>query len=161
MQRVRGAFPGVRRFTVSPYQGIEPSMADNLTAEQRRRNMQAIRSKNTSPEMSVRKFLHRNGFRYRLHVRSLPGSPDIVLRRYSTVVFVHGCFWHQHGCVRTALPKSRKRYWKPKLLNNIARHAEQVKQLHALGWRAITVWECQIRGHALQRKFKPLLAKRG
>lgn len=135
-------------------------MVDNLTLEQRRRNMRAIRSKDTIPEVLVRKFLHGSGFRYRLHVRSLPGSPDLVLKRYATVVFVHGCFWHQHGCARNAVPKSRKQYWKPKLENNVRRHADQVKQLRALGWRTITVWECQTQGNALRRRFNFLLRER-
>ena len=136
-------------------------MADNLTSIQRRRNMQAIRSKNTTPELLVRKFLHAEGFRFRLHDRSLPGCPDIVLKRHGVLIFVHGCFWHQHGCGRSVLPKTRASYWHPKLQNNVRRHANRLKTLRGLGWRVITVWECQIDTTALRRRLATLLRKKG
>jgi DNA mismatch endonuclease Vsr len=98
-------------------------MADNLTRAQRRRTMQAIRAWNTKPEIITRKFLRAHGLRFRLHDASLPGVPDVVLRKYRTVIFIHGCFWHQHGCARSVLPKSRQSYWHPKLENNARRHA--------------------------------------
>src|SRR6266567_4811503 len=92
-------------------------MTDTLTRAQRRQCMQAIRSQNTQPELIARRFLHRLGFRYRLHVEGLPGKPDIVLPRFKTVIFVHGCFWHSHTCARSVTPKTRSDYWIPKLAN--------------------------------------------
>ena len=135
-------------------------MADNHTAMQRSRNMQAIRSTNTRPELVVRKLLHARGFRYRLHDRSLPGSPDIVLKSYRTAIFVHGCFWHQHGCSRSSLPKSHQNYWHPKLSRNVQRHARQADELRALGWEVITVWECEIDTSALPRRLRGLFKRR-
>ncbi|WP_456649645.1 MULTISPECIES: very short patch repair endonuclease [unclassified Bradyrhizobium] len=134
-------------------------MVDTHTGLQRRRNMQAIRSTNTRPELVVRSLLHARGFRYRLHVRSLPGRPDIVLKRYRTAIFVHGCFWHQHGCPRSSLPKSRKSYWHPKLSNNVERHKRQVNELRALGWRVITIWECEVDTPTLARRLRTLFKR--
>lgn len=132
-------------------------MADTVTPAQRRRNMQAIRSKHTGPELLVRKFLHRRGFRYRLHDPTLPGQPDIVLKRFGAVVFVHGCFWHRHGCSRSVLPKSRESYWYPKLANNVRRHKQRLCELDKLGWRVITVWECETHNKTLRQRLLPLL----
>jgi len=107
--------------------------------------MKRIRHKDTQPELAVRSFLYRNGFRFRLHQNSLPGTPDIVLSRYRTVIFVHGCFWHQHpGCVHTGVPKSNQPYWRPKLERTIHRDAKHREQLTALGWHVEVVWECEI-----------------
>ena len=97
-------------------------MPDNLTPEQRRRTMQSIQSKNTKSELRTRSFLHALGFRFRLHDKSLPGKPDIVLKKHRTAIFVHGCFWHQHGCARSVFPKTNQIYWIPKLEANVARH---------------------------------------
>ena len=104
-------------------------MPDNLTAEQRRRTMQSIQSKNTKSELRTRSFLHAMGFRFRLHDHSLPGKPDIVLKKHRTAVFVHGCFWHQHGCARSVVPKTNQTYWIPKLQANVAR--TRFKQLNS------------------------------
>jgi len=112
-------------------------MADNLTGAQRRRTMQAIRAKNTKPEIITRQFLHREGFRFRLHDRSLPGVPDVVLKKYRTAIFIHGCFWNQHGCRRSVLPKSRRSYWFPKLAANVQRHNDRITKLRALGGRSL------------------------
>src|SRR6266496_3638383 len=119
--------------------------------------MAGIRGKNTQPEFQVRRFLSDCGFRYRLHVRSLPGRPDIVLRKYKTVVFVHGCFWHQHpGCALAYMPKSNKSFWRSKLRGNAARDIAHRKALKRLGWRVITVWECQLQTKRLRRVVQQL-----
>jgi len=135
-------------------------MADNLTGAQRRRTMQAIRAKNTKPEIITRQFLHREGFRFRLHDRSLPGVPDVVLKKYRTAIFIHGCFWHQHGCRRSVLPKSRRSYWFPKLAANVQRHNDRITKLRALGWKVITIWECETKGSALRRRLASLFGRR-
>lgn len=120
-------------------------MADIVDAATRSRMMSSIRGKDTGPEMIVRKFLHSRGFRYRLHVRDLPGRPDIVLPRYRTVIFVHGCFWHQHTNCRDAVtPKSNRTFWKTKLDGNVERDRRNLTALRSGGWRCLTIWECQI-----------------
>lgn len=119
---------------------------DVLTPEQRRRTMAAVKSKNTKPELVVRRLLHAAGYRFRLHRKDLVGKPDIVLPKYRTVVFVHGCFWHQHSaCKSAARPASRQEYWEAKLDRNISRDASNRAQLEALGWQVIVVWECEIK----------------
>lgn len=111
--------------------------------------MSRIRSVNTRPELAVRKALHARGFRFRLQRRDLPGKPDIVLPKYRAVVFVHGCFWHQHpGCRLASWPKSRPEYWAPKLGRNVERDAAAAKALEALGWRYFVIWECDTRSPA-------------
>jgi DNA mismatch endonuclease (patch repair protein) len=119
---------------------------DKLSKEHRSWNMSRIRGQNTSPELRVRSLLHRSGFRFRLHRRDLPGSPDIVLPRHRVVVFVHGCFWHRHPrCRLAARPKSRRLFWKKKFLENVIRDRRAVSQLAKLGWRVIIIWECETR----------------
>lgn len=119
--------------------------ADNLTPEQRKKTMSRIRSRDTKPEMLVRSYLHGKGYRYRLHRRDLPGCPDLVFAQYRVVVFVHGCFWHQHpGCPRAVMPKTRQEYWRPKLQRNVQRWNENMKKLERLGWKVLVVWECQL-----------------
>src|SRR5258708_22235222 len=135
-------------------------MPDNLTAEQRRRTMQSIQSKNTKSELTTRSFLHALGFRFRLHDQSLPGKPDIVLKKHRTAVFVHGCFWHQHGCARCALPKTNKTYWIPKLQANVARHKLQMAELRAAGWDVLVIWECETSDLDLRKHFRSLVRKR-
>lgn len=120
-------------------------MGDRLTKEQRRHNMSAIKSINTTPELVVRKLLYRLGFRYRIHDRKLPGSPDIVLPKYHTVIMVHGCFWHMHGCALTKIPATRKDFWITKLEKNRARDVEQERLLRSLGWTVIIIWECGLK----------------
>lgn len=108
--------------------------------------MGLIRSANTKPELIVRKLLHSLGFRFRLHKKDLPGKPDIVLKKHKTVIFVHGCFWHQHkGCKRSNMPKSNKNYWKPKLEKNIHRDKLHKRDLAKLGWKTVIVWECEVK----------------
>jgi DNA mismatch endonuclease, patch repair protein len=108
--------------------------------------MAQIRAKNTKPEIVVRSLLHRLGFRYRLHVRSLPGCPDIVLRRWRTIILVHGCFWHRHvGCKLAYTPKTRGEFWRKKFHDNVRRDRQHLHDIEALGWRVLVIWECQIR----------------
>lgn len=121
-------------------------MADHLTKIERSKNMAAIKSKNTSPEIAIRKILHSEGFRYRLHDKKLPGKPDLVFKKYRTVIFVHGCFWHQHkNCKRANIPKSNVDYWITKISKNVQRDKGHLKELRKKGWRVLTVWECQVK----------------
>lgn len=121
-------------------------MTDIKTPEQRSRNMDAIRSSDTKPEMLVRRYLHSMGWRYGLHNKKLPGSPDIVMRRFKTVIFVNGCFWHGHeNCKYYRLPKSNTGFWQAKIDKNRARDARDIESLNKLGWRVIIVWECQLK----------------
>lgn len=121
-------------------------MADVVDRETRSRMMAGIRSKNTRPEMLIRRGLHAEGFRYRLHKGGLPGKPDLVLLKWNAVVFVHGCFWHVHDCPRFKWPSSREEFWRVKLTRNRARDTESVDSLVALGWRVLIVWECALIG---------------
>lgn len=111
----------------------------------RSRTMQAIRKKNTKPELRVRRRLHALGYRFRLHRRDLPGTPDIVLPRHGVVIQVHGCFWHQHaGCRYSVQPRTRQEYWLPKLERNVSRDEAVAAELEALGWRVLILWECEL-----------------
>lgn len=124
--------------------GVQSRMTDHLTKERRSWNMSRIRSTNTKPELIVRSILHRAGFRFRLHVKDLPGKPDIVMPKHKTVIFVHGCFWHGHKrCRRGNLPKSNQEYWLNKIGGNKTRHAKHARKLRRMGWRVIVAWECQ------------------
>lgn len=121
-------------------------MADVHSKETRSYNMSRIRSKDTKPEMLVRKFLFSKGFRYRLHDKKLPGKPDIVLPKYKTVIFIHGCFWHGHeGCRYYVVPKTRTEWWLHKITNNINKDSAAVMALETMGWKVITVWECDLK----------------
>lgn len=121
-------------------------MADVLTTEQRRLNMSRIRGRDSKPEMLVRRLVHSLGFRYRLHVRNLPGSPDLVFPARRKVVFVHGCFWHRHRCpLGQPAPKTRAVFWRNKLTRNVARDSEVRRALKRAGWRTCVVWQCQTR----------------
>lgn len=120
-------------------------MTDIVDAATRSRMMAGIRGKDTKPELLVRSYLHRNGLRYRLHVKDLPGKPDIVLPKYRTVVFVHGCFWHQHpGCKYAVMPGNNKAFWKNKLEGNAIRDKKNIALLRKGGWKCHTIWECQV-----------------
>ena len=113
-------------------------------SEQRSRNMSAIKSKNTKPEIKVRKILHSMGYRFRLHSKDLPGSPDIVLPKYKTVIFVHGCFWHRHdSCKYASTPKTRKEFWNKKFTENKKRDSEIQEKIKILDWRSVVIWECE------------------
>ncbi len=120
---------------------------DKLSKEHRSWNMSRIRSRNTRPEMVVRSLLHKAGFRFRLHVKGLPGTPDIVLPKYRMAIFVHGCFWHRHpGCRYAYMPTTRRLFWKNKFARNVARDRLARRQLEAAGWRVLIIWECQAEG---------------
>ena len=121
-------------------------MADVVAGPVRSRMMSGIRSQNTKPEIAVRRTLHAGGFRFRLHDRSLPGRPDLVLRKWRTVVLVHGCFWHGHrGCRYFRWPSTRRDFWRDKIGKNMERDRRDVNRLLALGWRVAVVWECALR----------------
>lgn len=120
-------------------------MADTHSKEVRSKNMSRIRSTNSKPEETIRKYLFSKGLRYRKNVRKLPGCPDIVLPKYKTVVFVNGCFWHKHDCGRFVWPSSNEEYWHKKINRNIERDANNLRTLTEQGWRVITIWECQLK----------------
>lgn len=125
---------------------------DKLTPKRRSDNMRAIRSKDTSPEMAVRRLIHSLGYRYRLHGSKLPGKPDLVFAGRTKAIFIHGCFWHLHaGCREGRIPDSRRSYWKPKLEGNRARDARNRRALRRLGWSVLVIWECQIKREATLR----------
>jgi DNA mismatch endonuclease (patch repair protein) len=124
-------------------------------------NMSRIRSRDTKPELWVRRLIHSAGYRYRLHVKDLPGKPDLVFPARNAVIFVHGCFWHSHGACREGrIPDSNQSYWGPKLARNVERDAQHVALLKAHGWRVLTIWECEIaHDYALLRKIKKFLER--
>lgn len=134
-------------------------MADNHSKEVRSINMSHIRSTNSKPEEIVRKYLFAEGFRYRKNVKKLPGCPDIVLPKYKTVIFVNGCFWHKHDCPRFVWPSSNQDYWRPKILRNIERDNQSRKELETLGWKVITVWECELKKNVLNETLVKLIAE--
>ena len=119
-------------------------MADRMTKEQRHRCMSHITGRDTKPELLVRKFLWHHGFRYRLYDKKLPGKPDIVMRKWKTVILVNGCFWHGHDCDNFKLPKSNQEFWKTKIENNKKRDKLNLQKLRLLGFRIITLWECEL-----------------
>lgn len=135
-------------------------MADVHTNAQRSYNMSRIKGKNTKPEMLVRKYLHAHGFRYKLHDKNLPGKPDLVLPKYKTVIFIHGCFWHgHHNCKYFTIPKTRTEWWTEKINKNIANDEKAVKLLKKEGWKIITVWECKLKPAKLEQTLFALLKK--
>ncbi len=137
-------------------------MADVHSKETRSYNMSRIRSKNTKPEMLVRKFLHENGFRYRLHVKNLPGKPDIVLPKYKTVIFVNGCFWHGHeGCKYYVVPKTRTEWWLDKIGKNIKNHEKAEKELMALSWNILNIWCCGLKAKTITETWNNVKAHLG
>lgn len=138
-------------------------MTDTLTPEERSKRMSLIRSKDSSPEMKLRSLVHKMGFRYRLHVKDLPGTPDLVFPSRRAVIFMHGCFWHRHeGCKLARLPKSKLDFWKPKLEENRKRDIRNQNQLKELGWRVLVVWECEMSNHELvSEKVREFLQEKG
>lgn len=118
-------------------------MTDIFSKETRSKIMTCIRGKDTKPELTVRRLLHRAGFRFRLHRKDLPGCPDIILPKYGSVIFVHGCFWHGHSCRDGKHPKSNQAYWLPKLKRNKERSKRNNKELRRNGWSVIVIWECE------------------
>jgi DNA mismatch endonuclease (patch repair protein) len=126
-------------------------MADIITIEQRSWLMSQIKEKNTKPEIAIRKLLHSKGFRFRIHDKRLAGKPDLLLPKYKTVIFIHGCFWHQHpGCSVSHMPKSNIEYWASKLGKNIIRDKKNKKELKKAGWKVIVIWECDIKKHPIK-----------
>ena len=137
-------------------------MTDVVDRATRSRMMSGIRGRDTKPELKVRRYLHAAGLRYRLHDHTLPGRPDIVLPRFRTVVFVHGCFWHSHpGCRYAYRPKSNEVFWREKLARNAARDAVAEARLRAMGWDVQTVWECGLGDTALARLALGIKCSRG
>lgn len=118
-------------------------MMDTRTPEQRRKIMKSVGTKDTGPEMTVRRMVHRMGYRFRLHRKDLPGTPDLVFPGKRKVLFVHGCYWHGHGCAKGRLPKSRLEYWEPKIKKNRLRDTKAIAALASLGWKALVVWQCE------------------
>lgn len=137
-------------------------MADVHTAEQRSRNMAAIRGKDTKPELIVRGIAHRLGYRFRLHSKGIPGTPDLVFRRLKKVIFVHGCYWHVHNCKWGAvIPKTNAEFWQEKRSGNVARDTRTLQRLRDEGWEVLTIWECQTKdAETTQRLVKAFLGER-
>lgn len=136
-------------------------MADKLSKERRSQNMAAIKSKNTAPEVRVRKLLHAMGYRFRLHARELPGKPDIVFRPRRKAILVHGCFWHGHdaGCSDSRMPKSNRGYWGPKIIGNRERDARHLAALRDLGWDVLVLWDCEtLSSEKLTKKLTTFLS---
>lgn len=132
---------------------------DTITPEQRSWIMSRVHSENTKPEMIVRSFLHRQGFRFRLHDKRLPGKPDIVLPKYKTVIEVRGCFWHHHkGCKKASVPYSNTAFWKEKFRKNRERDRKHEAKLHDLGWNVIVIWECEIKNMKYIEKVERFLS---
>lgn len=126
---------------------------DSISAVRRSANMSRIRSKDTEPEMLIRRMLHALGYRYSLHRRDLPGVPDVVFPGRGRVIFVQGCFWHQHKkCVDGKMPSSRIEYWKPKLLRNVERDRQNISKLRHAGWKVMSLWECEVANHESVRE---------
>ncbi|MGY0835760.1 very short patch repair endonuclease [Azospirillum argentinense] len=132
---------------------------DRLSTDARSALMARVRSQNTVPEMTVRRLLHRMGYRFRLHRKDLPGSPDIVLPKYKIAIFVHGCFWHRHaGCRRCSTPRSNAEFWEEKFRRNVARDAQNMEKIINEGWTPIVIWECETKSaDALAQKMHYLL----
>src|SRR5690606_20085781 len=126
-------------------------MSDIFSSKKRSEIMSKISGKETKPEILVRKYLFANGFRFRKNVKTLPGKPDIVLPKYKTIIFVHGCFWHGHkDCKKSKLPETRKEFWTSKITNNIERDQGNKEELKKLGWNIIVIWECELKNIKLQ-----------
>ena len=138
-------------------------MTDRLTSQKRSWNMSRIRSRDTSPELAVRKVLYRMGYRYRLHSAVVPGKPDIVLTKFKSVIFVHGCFWHRHpGCKFAYTPKSREEFWTNKFEANVRRDEVVKKQLSESGWRYLTIWECETKNsETIENMLRGFLGENG
>ena len=118
--------------------------ADVFSKKKRSEVMSLIRSKNTKPELYVRSFLHKKGYRFRLHQKNLPGKPDIVLKKHKVVINVNGCFWHQHNCGKSTIPKSNRKFWLNKFKNNTKRDRLNTLKLRKLGWKVYKIWECKV-----------------
>lgn len=133
-------------------------MTDVVSAKIRSRMMSGIQGKNTKPEVMIRKALHQKGFRYRLHVKSLPGKPDLVFPKYHAVIQINGCFWHGHKCHLFKWPSTRPKFWRDKISGNRKRDAKNIAKLVSLGWRVLTIWECAVKGKS-KLPFETLIAE--
>ncbi|MES1216482.1 MAG: DNA mismatch endonuclease Vsr [Bacteroidota bacterium] len=135
-------------------------MADVHDSKTRSYNMSQIKAKNTKPEMLVRRFLHAQGFRYKLHDKKLPGKPDLVLPKYKTVIFIHGCFWHGHdNCKYFVVPKTRTKWWLNKINTNKANDAKAIKALRKDRWKVINVWECRLKKKIAEKTLERVIQK--
>jgi DNA mismatch endonuclease, patch repair protein len=161
------AFYAGRGFDAGSVRGMTPPSAqtklghmDTLKPADRRRNMAAIRGKDTRPEWVVRRLLHRMGYRYRLHYKGLPGRPDIACISRKKVVEVRGCFWHRHpGCPAAATPATRPEFWRAKFAATIARDARNLVSLETAGWKALVIWECEVNSPSLTRRLRDFLGQ--
>lgn len=126
-------------------------MVDIFSKEKRSEIMSHIKAKDTSIEVSVRSYLHKKGYRFRVNDRRYPGKPDIVMPKYKTIIFIHGCFWHRHGCKNSSTPKSNKEYWESKLTKNVERDNSNALQLKKMGWHVIIIWECELNSDFVKR----------
>ena len=136
---------------------LMPDVHDQAT---RSYNMSRIRARDTAPEWIVRRFLHARGFRYKLHDRSLPGTPDLVLPKYRTVIFIHGCFWHGHAdCKYFVVPKTRTDFWMGKIMTNMSNDQLAVQRLRRQGWKVITIWECRLKPKLVRQTLAKLLTR--
>jgi DNA mismatch endonuclease (patch repair protein) len=135
-------------------------MSDVHTPATRSYNMSQIKGKDTKPELLVRQYLHAQGLRYRLHDKTLPGKPDIVLPKYKTIVFVHGCFWHKHeGCAKAAAPKTRTEWWQEKIGRNVINDERQQTELALKGWKVLTIWECRLKSALRENTLSQLFTQ--
>jgi DNA mismatch endonuclease (patch repair protein) len=135
-------------------------MPDTFTPQKRSEVMSKIRASNTKPEILVRKYLHSKGFRFRIHQKSLPGRPDVVLKKYNAVILINGCFWHGHeNCKVFKMPKSRQHYWLPKIEGNIKRDFLNLNALKKIGWRVFIIWECKLKKSKMEKTLQSLVEK--
>ncbi len=133
-------------------------MTDIVSKQKRSQMMSRVRSKNTTPEKTVRSWLHKKGFRFRLHRKNLPGKPDIVLPKYKATIFVHGCFFHHHeGCKLAYIPKTRTEWWLEKFAKNRSRDKANQQELEELNWNVLVIWECEVRANQFQHKVESFL----
>lgn len=133
-------------------------MADKFSRAERSEIMRRVHSSNTSPEIIVRQWLHKNGYRFRLHRKDLPGTPDIVMPKHKTAIFVNGCFWHRHeGCKRASTPQTNIEYWEEKFARNMERDKTAYKELAELGWNVVVLWECQIQSGIFEKQLLSIL----
>lgn len=134
-------------------------MADVLSKEQRQKCMSHIKSKNTKPEVLVRRFLFANGYRFRLYRKDLPGKPDIVLPKYKTVIFINGCFWHGHsGCKYATIPETNREFWSNKIFGNVERDKVTFSSLEKMGWRVIVIWQCELKPKTKDQTLQNLIS---
>lgn len=137
-------------------------MTDVVNKKTRSRMMSGIRGKDTKPEMEVRRYLHARGLRFRLHGAKLPGKPDLVFPKYRTALFVHGCFWHRHtGCKFASVPTTRPDFWQRKFSENVERDKRAVERLNLMGWRTLTIWECEVKSGVsrLEKLFQEITGR--